>query len=325
VLAHSSGEWIASDWPVCAMSETATPHRMGAALTYARRYALFTLVGIAGEDDLDAPDVNAPIPMVASGLGHPTIKKERMNGEHPSSPPPGNPVTNRREPQAGLATPAAMLDPGASRALRGRLTAELEHIGSAEEAATWAHRILRTKGTLVAADAKHIEDWFQRKLAEFESTDAVGRRPNGGPRKSVRLSETRIDKSKLSHPEPRRLRDRDHMRFVMKQPCLICGRTPSDPHHLRFTQPRALARKVSDEFTVPLCRGHHREVHRHGDEVRWWEKAGLDPSVAARALWLKTHPIPSRPPAGDTQDGHTEPQPAEVTKTGAQHSVVVTG
>src|SRR5262249_55909411 len=56
VLAHASGEWIASDWPVCAISETATPHRMGAALTYARRYALFTLVGIAGEDDLDAPD-----------------------------------------------------------------------------------------------------------------------------------------------------------------------------------------------------------------------------------------------------------------------------
>ena len=60
VLAHASGEWIASDWPVCAISDTAVPHRMGAALTYARRYALFTLVGIAGEDDLDAPDLMAP-------------------------------------------------------------------------------------------------------------------------------------------------------------------------------------------------------------------------------------------------------------------------
>ena len=60
VLAHSSGEWIASDWPVCAVSETATPHPMGAALTYARRYALFTLVGIAGEDDIDAPDLTTP-------------------------------------------------------------------------------------------------------------------------------------------------------------------------------------------------------------------------------------------------------------------------
>ena len=70
---------------------------------------------------------------------------------------------------------------------------------------------------------------------------------------------------------------------------------PSDPHHLRFTQLRALGRKVSDEFTVPLCRGHHREVHRCGDEATWWEKAGINPSAAARVLWLKTHPLPTRP------------------------------
>jgi hypothetical protein len=62
VLAHSSGEWIASDWPICPIAETERPHRMGAALTYARRYALFTLVGIAGEDDLDAPDLIGPVP-----------------------------------------------------------------------------------------------------------------------------------------------------------------------------------------------------------------------------------------------------------------------
>ena len=80
VLAHASGEWIASDWPVCAISETATPHRMGAALTYARRYALFTLVGIAGEDDLDAPDLNAPT-APASGVEKPASKKlGRLNG-----------------------------------------------------------------------------------------------------------------------------------------------------------------------------------------------------------------------------------------------------
>jgi ERF superfamily len=66
MLAHASGEWISSDWPVCPVSDTAAPHRMGAALTYARRYALFTLVGIAGEDDLDAPDIAAPVP---SGAG----------------------------------------------------------------------------------------------------------------------------------------------------------------------------------------------------------------------------------------------------------------
>ena len=170
-----------------------------------------------------------------------------------------------------------MLDLDASHALRDQLAAELKGIGSAEEAATWAHRVLRAKGTLVAADAKHIEDSFQQKLVEFERANVVGRRGKARSRKSARPTDQSIDKSELSHPEPRRLRDREHVRFIIQQPCLICGRTPSDPHHLRFTQPRALGRKVSDEFIVPLCRGHHREVHRCGDEAAWWEKAALIP------------------------------------------------
>jgi len=91
---------------------------------------------------------------------------------------------------------------------------------------------------------------------------------------------------------------------VTQQPCLICDHRPSDGHHLRFVQSRALSRKVSDEFTVPLCRGHHREVHRVGDEAAWWKKAGIDPAVAARALWLESHPLPPNPenmPAGSRQ------------------------
>jgi hypothetical protein len=80
----------------------------------------------------------------------------------------------------------------------------------------------------------------------------------------------------------------------MRNGCLVCGRTPSDAHHLRFTQKRALGRKVSDEFTVPLCRGHHRELHRHGDEAAWWMKLGVDPIAAARGLWLKSHPLLER-------------------------------
>jgi hypothetical protein len=102
-----------------------------------------------------------------------------------------------------------------------------------------------------------------------------------------------VDKSQLEHPEPSRFRDKSHVKFVAKQPCLICGRSPSDAHHLRFAQHRALGRKVSDEFTVPLCRGHHREAHRCGDEAGWWKKTGIDPSVPARALWLETHPLPA--------------------------------
>ena len=95
-----------------------------------------------------------------------------------------------------------------------------------------------------------------------------------------------IDKSLLALPEPRRVRDRDHVKSVAKQPCLICGRQPADAHHVRFAQHRALGRKVSDEFTVPLCRGHHRELHRCGDEAAWWKKVGIDPTVCARTLWL---------------------------------------
>ena len=64
-----------------------------------------------------------------------------------------------------------------------------------------------------------------------------------------------------------------------------------DPHHLRFAQPRGLTQKVSDEFTVPLCRAHHRELHRTGKEVDWWSRIGIDPLNCARQLWLATHPF----------------------------------
>ena len=107
-----------------------------------------------------------------------------------------------------------------------------------------------------------------------------------------------IDKAVLALPEPSRVRDRDHVQYVAKQPCLICGRQPCDAHHLRFSQNRALGRKVSDEFTVPLCRGHHREVHGCGDEVAWWWKSRIDPIVAARGLWLETHPLSGGPESG---------------------------
>src|SRR5262249_13323480 len=95
----------------------------------------------------------------------------------------------------------------------------------------------------------------------------------------------RIDKGALTIATPRRLRNKDHLRLVAQQPCLICGRKPSDPHPLRFAQPRALGRKVSDEFAVPLCRIHHRLVHRVGNEAAWWKEAGIDPLNAAAKLW----------------------------------------
>jgi hypothetical protein len=86
-----------------------------------------------------------------------------------------------------------------------------------------------------------------------------------------------------------RLRDKEHLKFVAKQACLVCGREPSDAHHLRFAQPRALGRKVSDEFTVPVCRLHHRDLHQQGDEAAWWTGLKIDPVPIAFALWRSTH------------------------------------
>jgi len=97
-----------------------------------------------------------------------------------------------------------------------------------------------------------------------------------------------IDKSKLTLPEPKRIRDRCHLKMVAAQPCLICGRTQSQAHHLKFAQPKAMGRKVSDQFAVPLCVGHHREIHAYGDEKQWWQKQKINPLDAARTLWLKT-------------------------------------
>src|ERR1700674_978462 len=93
-----------------------------------------------------------------------------------------------------------------------------------------------------------------------------------------------VDKSALPLSEPRRYRDRAHLEFVASQPCLVCGRQPCDAHHLRFMQPRAIGRRVSDEFAVPLCRTHHRAVHRHGDEAAWWKSAGIDAGAIAHTL-----------------------------------------
>ena len=101
---------------------------------------------------------------------------------------------------------------------------------------------------------------------------------------------SQIDKSVLTIAEPKRLRDKAHLKFVASQPCLVCGRQPSDPHHLRFAQPRALALKVSDEFTVPLCRGHHRQLHQAGNEIAWWEDLNIDALEIAKGLWEQTRP-----------------------------------
>jgi ERF superfamily len=293
MLAHASGEWIASDWPVCAVAETANPQRMGAALTYARRYALFTLVGIAGEDDLDAPDLcQTPSPPSAANR----ILKPLPDQWRAPFHTPGN----GRGRGMTKGEPPAIIDGEQSAALRDRLLAEIGNIGSAEVAANWARGALAMKNKLAAPDAKLIEDGFEQRLAELAS---AGTNPSNNDAPAIAGADPQeatttatsgsdqsdgIDKSVLAVAAPRRYRNREHLRSATKQPCLICGRKPSDPHHLRYLQPRALGRKASDEFAVPLCRVHHRAVHRARDERAWWQAAGIDPIQVARKLWDET-------------------------------------
>jgi hypothetical protein len=334
-LAHASGEWIGSDWPVCAIAETANPRRMGAALTYARRYALFTLVGIAGEDDLDAPDLcggpRSPTPSVDARSIKPA------DGE-PWVPPrkPGN-GQRRHGMQSERPSP---LEPEQSAALREKLLTAVGNITSADSAAIWAQEALANKNRLVATDAKLVEDAFEHRLSELAPSetadsgddDAPGTHVDTGARRTLAKGNgdlnqpVGIDKSLLVIATPRRYRNREHLRYVAQQACLICGRKQSDPHHLRYLQPRALGRKVSDEFAVPLCRSHHRAVHRAGDEQAWWRAAGIDPVQVARQLWQQTrlnHPQDGHPAGPGTRsiasasDGTREARSDQVAIGGA--------
>jgi hypothetical protein len=322
LLVHSSGEWISSDWPVCQLSETTAPRRMGAALTYARRYALFTMVGIAGEDDLDAADFAEDMP--------PGDKAIRVAADPTRihSNPNGSPAVERK------------LNAEASGILKVQLIREINSLPEGELQPR-AIAILKTKNRLLPKDAKQVEEAFSGRMApqdappetsEEQTSDPTsssspptpaappieklprGRprevpveqaplvpkangpevpRPEGvakGRRRHARpdlnaTSVVKIDKSVLYFPETRRHRDKPHLRFVALQPCLVCGRTPSDAHHLRFAQPRAMGRKNGDDFTVPLCRMHHSQNHRVGDEVEWWNANGIDPLPVATRLW----------------------------------------
>jgi hypothetical protein len=334
LLLHTSGEWISSDWPVCQLSETSAPRRMGAALTYARRYALFTMVGIAGEDDLDSAENPNDDPR-----GDKTAEAD-LAPRHGLGPMPAD----ASRPRTRIAPPVQeKLNAASSAAVRAQLIQEIETLPEGELQPR-AIALLKAKNRLSADDAKLVEEAFAARMSlqgaspealateepaptpgnpvepqpPLVSTNAV-KRPRGRPRKdnaangrsaaaapsrstidvdpsaSIRqeadAAPAKIDKSKLTFGEPRRLRDKAHLKFVASQPCLICGRNPADAHHLRFTQPRAIGLKVSDEFTVPLCRIHHRDVHSFGDEVAWWERRAIDPLATSRVLWVSTRRV----------------------------------
>ncbi len=279
LLAHASGEWISSDWPVCGASETAAPHKMGAALTYARRYALFTLVGIAGEDDLDAPDALI----------------EPMQPNNVSNSP-------AMKPAKTAALRASVLSESSSSLLREQLLAEVHALKDEEELALWAHRRLAAKNTLTANDARVLEAAYQTIVDNVHSSespigiplDAVGGQDQ---RTEADVPASRANKTSAARAgyifplaKATRHRSKVHLVFVAAQPCVICQRTPCDAHHIKFAQPKALGRKVSDEFTVPLCRQHHNDLHRHGNEMAWWTNLHVAPIEIAQTLW-QTSPV----------------------------------
>jgi ERF superfamily len=304
LLAHSSGEWLSSEWPICALSETTAPQRMGAALTYARRYALFTLVGIAGEDDLDAPDLDVKI----DANQNPREAPDACRSVSPQwrSGPDKSPHLIRPH---GRSPQPPELDADGAAALRERMLAEVGKLESADGAADWVHKNLPAKNTLSDEDAKFVEARFREKLAIIESSSEANQE-SAGPVADALVSHDMQPEDLLAEnptllptvpheqpprpatTKPIRLRDKEHCKFVATHPCIICGRGPCETHHLRFAQPRAMSRKVSDEYTVPVCRLHHRELHRYGDEISWWTAVNVDPLETALRLWRQSHPNP---------------------------------
>ena len=311
-LAHSSGEWLSSEWPVCPIAETAAPRRMGAALTYARRYALFTLVGIAGEDDLDAPDL-------VEGAKADTAKNAGAADK--------DAVAARLRPAAGAAfrrsatsaprrtekvvdSARTVLGSDQSAALREQLLGDIGQLQSGDEAADWVHKNLAAKNALINADADLVEAGFREKLAVFElglnarqeetqsapaedSASQLGRpflapTDDAGSAPIILPSSPKARRRRVAG-KTIRLRDKEHCKFLASQPCIACGRTPSEAHHIRFAQPRALGQKVSDEYTVPVCRLHHRDLHNYGDEASWWAGVSIDPLPIALELWRRSH------------------------------------
>ena len=185
--------------------------------------------------------------------------------------------------------------------MREQLVDEIKRIGSADEAALWAHRRLGAKNSLLPPDATAVESAFAERLRSLDQVQPALNAAKDDRHQPVADESAAMGRSELASPlleaERRpivpkviRLRDKEHRKFVASQPCLVCGRAPSDPHHLRFAQPRAFGRRVSDEFTVPLCRTHHRELHRRGDEAPWWQGIKIDPIPLALKLWQERQP-----------------------------------
>jgi hypothetical protein len=201
---------------------------------------------------------------------------------------------------------------------------EMAGLTARDQVDHWVSRALPAKNTLTAADAELVEQVFADKLTELgagpesEQTaeapelqpsspsemaspsavptadEALAQPATSAPPSAAPNASPMADFEQYAiSPRSRRIRDKRHREFVAAQACVVCGRQPSDAHHLRFAQPRALGRKVSDEFIVPLCRVHHREVHQTVREHQWWARLGIEPMAMAHKFWSQTHPLPA--------------------------------
>ena len=197
--------------------------------------------------------------------------------------------------------------------MREQLLASVALLESEEEAADWVHKNMPAKNTLIPADSDLVESAFKDKLASIPSMQTSVEEPadsvagDGSATASEQVFVEAMEASAAApiilpqKPEARRprvaaktirLRDKEHCKFIAAQPCVVCGRTPSEAHHIRFAQPRAVGRKVSDEYTVPVCRLHHRDLHTYGDEASWWAAVSIDPLPIALQLWQKSRSHP---------------------------------
>jgi hypothetical protein len=311
LLVHASGEWVSSTWPVCPTDEPSAQQK-GAALTYARRYALFALVGITGEDDLDAPD------LVLRRMPSRADQNGSLKVEHGSTDDDPNPTLNRssKPPERqNRADPkkAPSLSSSESRTCCDRLISEIARLDEPDAAAVWAHKALPFKNQLTKQDAERVEEAFIAKLTHLGDATISAhhtQEPATNDHDDSTLNAPSTATA-LSIRKPVRERDRHHLRFVAAQPCLVCGRSPTDAHHIKFAQLPAMGRKVSDRFTVPICRLHHSELHRRGNERAWWQTHAIDPLPIAASLWERMHE--AEPPAEEPTDAVSLPNPLSVT------------
>jgi hypothetical protein len=238
-----------------------------------------------GRADLDAPDLPA-VGLSPEAKKNPS-RPEQGPGEfdHPAI------ELNSRQPEQtsngrarGERAKSPSLPPDASENLRNELIAELEQLVNSEALATWAHRALPLKNQLATADAQAL---FAARLSQIEKSGPLP--PIEKPKRLPPLQTGPGHQAVTVISKPVRERDREHLRFVAAQPCLVCGRTPSDAHHIRFGEQGAMGRKVSDRFTVPICRLHHRELHRRGNERVWWQNQKIEPLTVAATLRAEPH------------------------------------